>query len=326
MTGYPPGVLKRWTAIGYTAALATSPAWVTACNAPQAADAQEASVLFSLTSDSMRFEDPSGMDVTLVMEGVDPHTVWFTDRPERKSGAITTSQLAAEWADGETFDEIPPNAALVLHEPVAVDDVVTETLVAEILDASYDETAGTFTADIRVLLDEEASELEGQMGHHGANHGRAWPTQAGAVSLFIDSVNLDAVTVSDSPSPTAATTASPAATTASPAATTASPAAAAPTQSASAAPAGAAPTTTSASPSTAATTAFPSPSVPTTKSPVPTQQKVTPKIKLCSSPSTCQNTTTNYTVNSTIYFQISIDSNVTMQSVVSYQPDGWRNL
>lgn len=270
-------------------------------------------MLFSLTSDSMRFEDPSGMDVTLVMEGVDPHTVWFTDRPERKSGAITTSQLAAEWADGETFDEIPPNAALVLHEPVAVDDVVAETLVAEILDASYDETARTFTADIRVLLDEEASELEGQMGHHGANHGRAWPTQAGAVSLFIDSVNLDAVTVSDSPSPTAATTASPAA--------------AAPTQSASAAPAGAAPTTTSASPSTAATTAFPSPSVPTTKSPVPTQQKVTPNtIKLCSSPSTCQNTTTNYTVNSTIYFQISIESNVTMQSVVSYQPDGWRNL
>lgn len=233
-------MLKRFSAIGYTAALATAPAWATACSTPPAAEAQDPSVLFSLTSESMRFENPAGANVTLVMEGVDPHTVWFTDRPARESGAIATGQLAAEWAEGETFDVTPPNAAVVLHESVSIDGETTDTLVAEVQSMSYDPASETLRADLQVLLDEEASTVEGNLSSHGDNHDYAWPAQAGAVSLFIDSVTLDAVT---------------------------SPASAAPKASG---------------------------------------------IVLCSSPATCnKDGNTNYTYNSTIYFQATITSDVT---------------
>ena len=139
-------MLKRISTFGYAAALATAPAWATACSTPAATESQDPSVLFSLSSDAMHFENPSGMNVTLVMDGVDPSTIWFTDRPVRESGAITTGKLAAQWADDGTFTADPPNAALVLHEPTMVDGTETDTLVAEVMGASYDPKAGTFRA------------------------------------------------------------------------------------------------------------------------------------------------------------------------------------
>jgi hypothetical protein len=231
--GYSARVLRKISTIGYTAALATAPAWMTACSAPPDAQSSEPTVLFSLTSDAMHFENPSGMDVTLVMEGVDPRAVWFTDRPVRDSGAITTERLAAEWDEGASFQADPPNAALVLHEPVKVGDTVTDTMVAEIRDASYDPESATFTADLRVLSD-EATDVEGNLAEHGRNHDVAWPDRAGAASLFIDSITL------------------------------------------------------------------------------------------CTNPSTCNGKTTNYTVNSTIYFTTTITETVTMAPVSWSQESGER--
>ena len=198
-------MLKKISTIGYTAALATAPAWVTACSTtPAAAPASDTSVLFSLSAERMHFENAQGLDATLVMEGVDAHTIWFTDRPVRKSGAITTGRLAAEWESGGTFAQDPPNAALVLQEPVKVDAGQADTLVAEMENATYDAASETLRAQIKVLTDEAADAVEGNLGAHGDNHDTAWPTQAGAVSLFIDSVSLNAVTTSPTPKPGAA--------------------------------------------------------------------------------------------------------------------------
>lgn len=158
-------------------------------------------MLFSVSAERMRFENPQGMDVTLVLEGVDLSTIWFTDRPARESGAISTGRLAAEWDEGGTFAADPPNAALVLHDPVAVDRDLTETLVAEIETVDYDEAAGTLRAEITVLTEEEAGGQVGNLASHGAHHDYAWPRQAGAVSLFIDSVSMNAVATSTPPVP-----------------------------------------------------------------------------------------------------------------------------
>lgn len=197
-------MLRKLTTIGYTAALVTTPAWVTACSTPAAVSDGDPSVLFSVSAERMHFENPQGMDVTLVMEGVDLSTIWFTDRPARESGAITTGRLAAEWDAGGTFAADPPNAALVLHDPVGVDRGKSETLVAEMKDVDYDEGAGILRAEITVLSDDEAGTLDGNLGSHGDRHDSAWPRQAGAVSLFIDSVSMNAVAQNPRPAAGAA--------------------------------------------------------------------------------------------------------------------------
>ena len=185
-------MLKKFSAIGYATALVTAPAWLAACSSSTDATAQaeEPTVLFSLSADSMRLENASGDQVSLVMEGVDPHTIWFTDRPARESGTMSTSNLVAQWASGETFAEDPPNAALVLHQPIDVDGQVTETLVVEMLDADYDAFRSTLRADLRVLSDEQADSIDGHLSAHGDSHDAAWPSEANDVSLFIDTIKL----------------------------------------------------------------------------------------------------------------------------------------
>lgn len=189
---YTPAMRHRFLTLGYAAALATSPAWLTACSTSDdaAASSEEPTVLFSLTADTVRFEDPQGTEATLVMEGVDPHAIWFTDRPERESGMLTTGRLADEWGEGQSFAEDPPNAAVVLHQPIQTEEGVAETLVVEMLDAQYDEAKKTFRADLRVLEDEERGAIEGNLVAHADRHDVAWPSEGGEVSLFIDSITL----------------------------------------------------------------------------------------------------------------------------------------
>lgn len=100
---------------------------------------------------------------TLTLHGLTPSTLWFSDRPERVVGHMTTSQFVEMWAHGpnsfledppnavlswlEEGDEAPEDAVVVLRDPVAGDDSITYSI--EVLDGTV-------------------------------------PAQAGAVSLFID--------------------------------------------------------------------------------------------------------------------------------------------
>ena len=287
-------MLKKLSYIGYSAALATGPALLTACSSTTAEQAPDPSVLFSLTADAVHFENVDGMTSTLVMEGVDPHTIWFTDRPARESGAITTARFAQDWQPGGTFADVPPNAALILHEATKVDDAVAETLVAEITAVGYDSQAKTFRADLRVLSAPEAATFEGNLAAHGDRHDLVWPSSAGAASLFIDSVDLSTVQASDSPSPA-------------PGSSSAAAAAAVGGNGGAGSTGGNGITNATGSPSASASSASPSAS---SKSAPPV--KSMGSIKLCSSPTTCNsNSTTNYTYNSTIYYQVSVTSNVT---------------
>lgn len=151
-----------------------------------ATTASAPSYLFSVTSSSARLEPGNGgavRTVTLTMSDTDLHTVWFTDRPDRDSGVMTTSELADRWAPGSQFAVDPPNVALVLHAPTGGVD----TVVATMRRPAFDPTTRTLTAELDVLSVEEATGLAGPVGrrHDGALL-PAGVVEASAVSLFID--------------------------------------------------------------------------------------------------------------------------------------------
>ena len=50
------------------------------------------------------------IESTLTLSGVSDQTGWFSDRPFRFSGQVTTEGFLTLWDEGETFAEDPPNA------------------------------------------------------------------------------------------------------------------------------------------------------------------------------------------------------------------------
>ncbi|MGZ4708244.1 MAG: hypothetical protein ACXWBN_05835 [Acidimicrobiales bacterium] len=99
---------------------------------------------------------------TLTIEGVTPSTLYFSDRPERVVGHVTTEQFVDDWSLGpNSFESDPPNAVLTFPEADGtLDDVVVEL-------SSPHLSNDTLSYTIKVL--------EGSL-----------PDAAGACSLFID--------------------------------------------------------------------------------------------------------------------------------------------
>ncbi len=99
----------------------------------------------------------------IVLHGLSPSTLYFSDRPQREVGHMTTSNFVDLWGQGEnSFATDPPNAVLSFAEPGdrAVDDVVVEIMTPTL---EGDELA----YDVKVL--------EGSL-----------PAQTGPCALFID--------------------------------------------------------------------------------------------------------------------------------------------
>ena len=68
-------------------------------------------------------------DGVLTMAQVNPSTVYFSDRPERLAGHLTTEEFVANWGEGDdSFASNPPNATLsILTGPEPQEIVVTLT-------------------------------------------------------------------------------------------------------------------------------------------------------------------------------------------------------
>jgi hypothetical protein len=142
------------------------------------AEAAMPSWLFSQTADSGHFEVEGGQIETLVLQNVDPHTIMFSDRPDRLVELIDTAEISGQW--GEMFADSLPNAVLVEHEP----DGATDSLVV-VLDApAYDPTTRVLTYAVEILADEAHPERISDFV--GELHDEA-PLEFEAVSLFIDS-------------------------------------------------------------------------------------------------------------------------------------------
>lgn len=82
-------------------------------SAAQAAE-ENVDFLFVQTSKSMAF-DPATM--TLTLKDVSPTTLFFSDRPERIAGNMTTVAFLPFWSDGtDSFLSDPPNADISVLE------------------------------------------------------------------------------------------------------------------------------------------------------------------------------------------------------------------
>jgi hypothetical protein len=63
----------------------------------------------------------------LTLQKVSPTTIFFSDRPERIAGHMTTADFVGEWNEGEnSFADNPPNAVLSVFSEDYISDIVLE--------------------------------------------------------------------------------------------------------------------------------------------------------------------------------------------------------
>jgi hypothetical protein len=100
---------------------------------------------------------------SLTLKGVTPSTLYFSDRPKRIVGHMSTASFVELWSEGHnSFEEDPPNAVLAFLEP---GDEVPEDAVVVIQEPRLEDGHLTYSIE----------SLEGTP-----------PKEAGPVTLFID--------------------------------------------------------------------------------------------------------------------------------------------
>lgn len=140
-------------------------------------------VLFvqSFESGSLTPLDAAAGQFTLTLDGANPQTVFFSDRPERVFGLATTS----EFLEGLGFTPAnPPNAALVVTTENGEEDV----LVIELLDPVWDEASGTLSYTVQVL---ENYAEPGLAFIASRQTDYELPDQFGKGGLFVDGCSTD---------------------------------------------------------------------------------------------------------------------------------------
>jgi hypothetical protein len=99
----------------------------------------------------------------IVLRGVAPSTLYFSDRPQRVVGHIGTSEFIALWGEGDdSFAEDPPNAVLAF---ASRGGVTPTDVVVELRDPALDGDDLSYAANV----------LDGDL-----------PSRAEGCTLFID--------------------------------------------------------------------------------------------------------------------------------------------
>jgi hypothetical protein len=142
-----------------------APTVVEVAEAPAPA-ADQPEFLFVQGADSVSLADG-----VLRMGGVNPATIYFSDRPDRVAGHLTTEEFVATWGEGEdSFASNPPNANLSIlagDEPQEIVLVLTEPRLED----------GDLVYNVQILEGAEAA-------------------TGGASSLFIDIIGRPLTPVS----------------------------------------------------------------------------------------------------------------------------------
>ena len=111
---------------------------------------------------------------TLTLHGLSPSTLYFSDRPQREVGHMTSRSFVDLWSEGEnSFEKDPPNAVLSFAEP---GDRTPEDVVVEITSPALEGDAITYRIKV----------LDG-----------AVPATTGPCALFIDPFGRPLSPVSD---------------------------------------------------------------------------------------------------------------------------------
>jgi hypothetical protein len=139
--------------------------------------AGELSILFVQVADGGTFVAKDDL-FELTLTGVAPQTVWFSDRPERKSGMVQTVDFATD----PVFDPAdPPNAAIVTSTADGSD-----TLIVELTHPRFDAAAGTVTYDAKPVASYAG---EGLADHAALQTDDQLAETLGVTSLFIDELS-----------------------------------------------------------------------------------------------------------------------------------------
>ncbi|MGJ8673524.1 hypothetical protein [Rubritalea sp.] len=116
-------------------------------------------------------KDVSFADGKMTLKGIDANTVFFSDRPDRIAGQITTADFTKNWGNGaDSFEADNPNATIAIFSEEEPTDIVVELSNPVLAEDSL-------TYDIKVL--------EGEI-----------PKATGECSLFIDIIGRPLTPVS----------------------------------------------------------------------------------------------------------------------------------
>jgi hypothetical protein len=111
----------------------------------------------------------------LVLDGVSPHVIYFSDRPQRLAGTTSLDRLMTEWDSGrDSFAKMPPNAALAKAGSDAIEIVEIRRPVR---------SGTTLTYETRILETSTAFTKRETMKSLA-------PGDIGRVVLFIDDLNF----------------------------------------------------------------------------------------------------------------------------------------
>lgn len=123
-----------------------------------AADDATIEVLYVQTAHSM-----SAADGRISLHRLAPSTLYFSDRPDRVTGHIRSSEFIETWDQGDdSFALTPPNAVLSVFQPTEVQDVVVV-----LTDPQLSGDALTYAVQV----------LDGEL-----------PASGGECALFIDTI------------------------------------------------------------------------------------------------------------------------------------------
>ncbi|WP_255007428.1 hypothetical protein [Roseovarius sp. M141] len=134
----------------------------------QSADAANADFLFVQSADAMAFDADQNR---LTLRDVSPVTLFFTDRPERIAGNMSTEKFVPFWSEGkDSFLSDPPNADVSILE-----NGVLRQVVVVLKDPVFEEGNLHYTVKI----------IDGEM-----------PVLGEDVSVFIDVIGMPLTPVS----------------------------------------------------------------------------------------------------------------------------------
>jgi hypothetical protein len=129
---------------------------------------------------------------TLTLRGVSPTVTSFSDRPVRVASKLDIDEFLQPW-NGGSFEDVPPNAALVISNAPESRD----TFIFELAEPELDGRELTYQATLI-----ESDPTRGLTGFNGHIDLRP-PTTFGPASLFVDALPSSEMTVTISGVPAA---------------------------------------------------------------------------------------------------------------------------
>ena len=162
--------MMRRFAIGFCVILAAC-----ASSTPPPPQPQAVSLLYVQTATSGTFQPLPGTNkYRMVLSDVSPRAVYFSDRPNRIAGQVSTKEFLDKIGLGGPLD---PNAAIEIAEGTPDSDLV----IAALSNPTYDAQTRTLGYDVALLQTPRKG-----LAVYSDCADRRLPPNFGAVALFID--------------------------------------------------------------------------------------------------------------------------------------------